>query len=91
MFPKEKRVILKGKKYTEFRWKVYERAGGLCERCGRSTPFDRGEARHVKGRGMGGGKRNDIVELAKWLCNCWPNYCHHHTHNPKACPPKVRK
>jgi hypothetical protein len=45
-----------------------ERASEACEACGRYLPLWAGQAHHVIGRGLGGGKRDDRLTNLKWLC-----------------------
>ena len=76
-FPKPITIRLKGRKYTEFRQAVHNRANGLCEKCGKWVPmyvhgeFDEyrcGHVSHKKSHGAGGA---DTMDNAKWLCfNC---------------------
>ena len=75
MFFKQKTIRLKGKAYTEFRAKVFEKYGGKCQKCRCKAPlYDQdgqfswktcGHVSHIKGRGAGGG---DVMENVKWLC-----------------------
>ena len=71
MYPKKKPVRLKGKAYTEFRYKVFFRAGGICQDCkkwaGIKGPdvFSIGHVAHIKSRGAGGG---DTMDNVRWLC-----------------------
>jgi hypothetical protein len=74
MFSKKKPVRLTGKKYTEFRRKVYER-DVFCRSCGGDAPlydrdgnfnlYDCGHVSHIVSRGAGG---SDTMENVIWEC-----------------------
>ena len=73
--PKIKPIRLKGKAKTEFRKKVFKRAGGMCHDCGNYAPrlwhgvFNRlwcGHVSHIKSYGAGGG---DTMDNVHWKCN----------------------
>lgn len=84
-FPKIRTIRLKGKAYTKFRQKLYDRAGGRCERCGNVAPlyvdggFDEflcGHVHHLKSKGAGG---QDIENEVVYLCFL----CHRAIHDGK--------
>ena len=77
-YPKNITLRLTGKKKTEFRKAVAERALEFCEICGVHAPrlwrghFNRlwcGHVAHIKSYGAGGG---DTMDNVKWKCN----HCH---------------
>lgn len=62
------RLILR----TQARWaaqrrRVYERDGARCQGCG-LTVGDAFHVDHIRGRGMGGGFRDDGMENLRLLC-----------------------
>lgn len=73
--PKPKTIRLKGAAYKELRRQAWERAGGLCEKCGNPAPlynsqgwfdiFECGHLCHIKSRGAGGG---DTLCNVTWGC-----------------------
>lgn len=71
--PKTKPIRLRGKVKTEFRKKMGEAAGQMCQGHGcyvfapikGDTVFNMGHLSHIKGYGAGGGDTEDNVE---WLC-----------------------
>jgi hypothetical protein len=69
---KDGRTIRTGKHYTEFRHAIYDRCEGICEGCNRGLVFWEMEVHHKNGRGMGGGKRDDIPKEVLGLCGA----CH---------------
>jgi hypothetical protein len=75
------RVICRGSDMQGLRERVGRREGEICQRCEAWCPvyppegFQPGEMHHVFGRGMGGGKRNDIAAEQEWLCG-GPAGCH---------------
>jgi hypothetical protein len=70
------RVICKGRDMEDLRRRVGIREGEICQGPGCEAwaqlyPPDghpAGELHHSYGRGMGGGKRNDVAEECQWLC-----------------------
>lgn len=80
---KDGRKILTGKHYSDLREEVYLRDKGLCHKCRRRVSLVQWGAdsdmhlHHTHGRGMGGGRRNDIPEECETLCA----RCHRETHN----------
>ena len=71
------RVICKGADMADLRRRTGEREGELCQVCEEWAPIYPpesqipGEMHHIRGRGLGGGKRNDILSEQEWLCrNC---------------------
>lgn len=74
---KDGRTILTGIHYTEFRRAIYERAGQQCELCGKGLFYATMELHHRNGRGMGGGKRDDIPDEVLGICLG----CHRAEHN----------
>ena len=73
MFFKKKRIRLKGKKLQELYLSVWERDGGVCQKCGKwvepgTIPH------HIQFRSQGGGDTLDNLEL---LCM----ECHYRRHN----------
>jgi 5-methylcytosine-specific restriction endonuclease McrA len=80
---KDGRTIREGDSYSAFRTAVWRRQVYRCLRCGRTTfPKAALEAdnsfhvHHVGGRGMGGGKRDDVFEKVEGLCGA----CHREAH-----------
>ena len=71
--PKPKRIRLKGAAYTKFRKKVFHRAEGLCETCGRyAQRLDKGvfnefTCGHVSHKRHGSNKE-DTMEAVIWEC-----------------------
>lgn len=83
--PKNKPIRLKGKKYTEFRKDLADRAGEQCETCGIPVPrlfngyfhaYWCGHVSHIKSRGAGG---SDTMDNVKWECF----ECHSAKHGPE--------
>jgi HNH endonuclease len=68
---------------TEFRREVWKRDGGRCTRCGNRVNviaegnYSDMHLHHENGRGLGGGKRNDVFEECSTLCVS----CHRKEHN----------
>jgi 5-methylcytosine-specific restriction endonuclease McrA len=72
---KDGRTIRTGEDYTEFRRAVHFHQDGNCKRCGRFTSLTADlladhsfHVHHVGGRGLGGSKRNDILDKVEGLC-----------------------
>ena len=81
---KDGRTILRGAEYTKFRVELYHYQAGHCFRCDRYTsltvPIDYDNSFHVhhkNGRGMGGGRRDDILSAVEGLCG----RCHREEHS----------
>jgi hypothetical protein len=73
-----KRFVATPHGWQKIRNMLNDRAGFKCEECGAMAYF--GDAHHVYGRGNGGGKRDDRIEvngvrLLFWLCRG----CHERT------------
>ena len=69
--PKIPRVIEKGRRYSQGKARLWLLQDKHCARCPRwpRSPAD-GHRHHIHGRGMGGGKRNDLdTELVCWRCH----------------------
>jgi hypothetical protein len=60
-----------------------ERAGEVCEGCGRYLPVWVGQLHHEHSKRRFGWMESE-TQRHLWLCA----RCHHETHNPKACPAK---
>jgi len=80
---KDGRTILTGKHYTKLRESVWLSFAGRCVNCMRyvnlmpcGTDADM-HLHHKNGRGMGGSKRNDVIEECEALCAA----CHRKEHN----------
>jgi 5-methylcytosine-specific restriction endonuclease McrA len=70
--PKDGRVILRGKHYTDLLAFVYERDSRVCHICGEYVRSEDKSLDHLKNRKMGGGSRDDSannVKLAHIVCN----------------------
>jgi len=73
--PKQKRIKLTGKAYTELRKALHKRARGHCESCCKYAPlldedgqfdvFRCGHVSHIKSKGAGG---DDSPENCLWEC-----------------------
>lgn len=74
---KDGRRILSGTHYTAFRHVIYDRCIGACELCTAGIRFEEMEVHHVKGRGLGGSKRDDVPEAVLGICVP----CHRARHN----------
>lgn len=74
---KDGRTILTGRHYRMFRCRVIQAALLRCQRCGRGIDLDTMHVHHTRGRGMGGGKRDDTLQACKALCGD----CHRKEHN----------
>lgn len=81
---KDGRIVRTGADYTQFRRDLYVSQHGKCSECGRNTsltvPIDFDcsfHVDHLKGRGMGGSRRNDIPSEVTGRCAS----CHRHKHN----------
>jgi hypothetical protein len=81
---KDGRTIRTGVHYTIFRAQMYDKLGGSCQKCERSTSlhvppeYDGSfHCHHRNGRGLGGGKRDDTHEACEGLCG----KCHRAEHN----------
>lgn len=59
------RIILSPPEYRALRIRVFSRQGWRCRDCGRIKPLD---LAHIKGRGTGGGFREDTEENTCGLC-----------------------
>lgn len=76
------RVICRGADMKDLRERVGQREKETCQRCEALAeiypPETRlpGELHHIKGRGMGSGKRNDVASECEWLCG----ECHRAEH-----------
>jgi ribosomal protein S27AE len=88
-YTKDGRTIRTKRSYTEFRHRVYESQHGMCHSCGRNTFLaldildDRSfHVHHKNGRGLGGSKRDDILEAVLGLCG----RCHREEHNERNHP-----
>ena len=57
---KDGRTILSGTDYTRHKFKVWEQQEQRCASCGHYLPFTEAVFDHAKGRGLGGGKRDDL-------------------------------
>jgi hypothetical protein len=84
---KDGRTIRTGKDYTALRIMLYAYQEGACFQCKRNTALSAHEladwlfhVHHVKGRGMGGGKRDDSPDSCVGLCGS----CHRSTHHQGA-------
>jgi len=66
---------------AEARLHCYERAGGMCERCGKPTAWAMGHLHHVKARRRWGWMES-ADQQHEWLCA----KDHYLTHNPKPVP-----
>lgn len=82
-FKKDGRIILTGKEYTAFRRQVYADQNMRCRKCGGVTSVTADpisdysfHVHHIGGRGLGGGKRNDVLEAVEGLCGA----CHRRQH-----------
>jgi 5-methylcytosine-specific restriction endonuclease McrA len=73
-YPKQKPVRKTGKEYHKFRVEVFNRYGGICQKCKNPAPLEWdgefnlyycGHVSHIKSHGAGGGDRMDNVT---WLC-----------------------
>ena len=73
---KDGRTIRTGKHYTDFRREIYRASGNMCENCGRTVRFEDMQLHHKNGRGMGGGKRNDVENEVQALCFNCHRYAH---------------
>lgn len=73
---------VKGKAMKALREESYEQRNGMCIFCGTKVVFEQMELAHIKAKRIYG----DSLE------NVGPSHamCHYDSHNPKACPPKVR-
>lgn len=77
--PKKKRIILKGKAYSDLRKALHDRAGGYCETCGKRVPlmvdgqfdiFACGHVSHIKSKGAGGDDSESNCLYECFSCNC---------------------
>ena len=67
------RIVLAPAEYLQLRDKVYVLQHGRCADCGNPLGIDEAALHHLKGRGIGGGFREDTVEATKILCRkCHP-------------------
>jgi len=74
-FFKKNPVRLSGRKYTEFRQKVFEKYAGICQVCFNYAPIRDhdgqfsfktcGHVSHIKGVGSGG---SDTIDNVTWKC-----------------------
>ncbi len=78
------RTIKTGRDYTAFRVGMWEHQSGQCRKCSKATMLDMPpfsdwsfHVHHKKGRGMGGGKRDDTMRACEGLCGS----CHRGMHN----------
>lgn len=69
------RVKLTGADYAKAKKEKWEAQGKRCADCDLYVPFEYAEFHHYGGRGMSGGKRNDLDPRNRVLCN-GPNGCH---------------
>lgn len=81
---KDGRTIRTGKHYSQFRAQVFLSQNAECGHCGTgvalSSPPEWASSFHLhhkNGRGMGGGKRNDIPSEVEGLCRD----CHQKEHH----------
>jgi len=81
---KDGRTIRAGVDYAVFRRAIFTAQNELCIRCGRycdihAEPQDNWSfhVHHKNGRGLGGGKRNDMQSECEGLCG----NCHRKEHN----------
>lgn len=81
---KDGRTIRSGKDYTKFRYDLHTLQGGKCVDCKRYTSLNADLAAdwsfhtdHIKGRGMGGSKRDDTFDACAGRCG----KCHRKKHN----------
>lgn len=65
---KDGRVILSGPAYNNLKLEKWKQQGQRCADCHRDLDFAFAELHHINGRGMNGGKRNDVAEETKVLC-----------------------
>lgn len=86
---KDGRTIRDGKDYTNFRRGMWEKQVGRCSNCRRYTDL-RVEplvdwsfnVHHIEGRGLGGSKRDDVVERNGIpVCTGVCGLCHKKEHN----------
>ena len=68
-------VKLSSYRYRKHKEKVWEKQGGRCRNCRKLIPVSESHLHHPGGRGIGGGKRNDLKTFL--LC---PD-CHVKEHN----------
>lgn len=77
-FPKKVAIRLKGKKYTEFKKRLYKRASGRCETCGqpvpltiygRFNPYKCAHLSHIISIGAGGGDTEDNCKIECFKCH----------------------
>jgi hypothetical protein len=68
------RVLCKGQDMTDLREQVGKRESEICQHCEEWAQLyppdghEPGEMHHIHGRGMGGGKRDDLAQDMEWLC-----------------------
>lgn len=80
---KDGRTILTGKHYTKLREQVFLRDKGRCTSCDRHVGLMPCGAdsdmhlHHKHGRGIGGGRRDDVLSECEALCAA----CHRKEHN----------
>jgi len=69
--PKKKRFVLKkpSKAWTKQVDLLYERDGGLCQRCQKWLNREEANPHHKKTRGAGGGDEIENLELLCSLCH----------------------
>lgn len=86
---KDGRTIRTGRHYTDFRVSVWEHQFGVCYRCPRRTDLgidifcdNSFHVHHVNGRGIGGSKRDDVIERdGHVVCEGLCGICHRKEHN----------
>src|SRR5882724_12014040 len=74
---KDGRTILSGQDYSNLRMRAFDNYSGHCARCHSWIWFASFHLHHKRGRGLGGGKRNDILSEVEPLCSA----CHRKEHN----------
>lgn len=79
-------VRLAGKDMESLRQAAYDRSMGLCEMklkgCEKYAGWISGNLAHVRTKRNNG----DTIDNVLWACA----HCHIQSHNPKACPPKLK-